>query len=108
MEELTGQAVAAAQLVQYQSGSVVSRTVVDGEGGGVTLFAFAAGEGLSEHTSTRHALAYLLEGRARFCVGDQEMEAGAGDIVAMPANVPHALEALGDEGFKMMLCLVTP
>ncbi len=107
-EDLAGQPWAAVDLVQYQEGSVVSRTVMDGEGGGVTLFAFGPGEGLSEHTSTRHALVHMLEGRAMFAIGGQEMEAGAGDMILMPADVPHALKALGDGGFKMMLCLVKP
>ncbi len=107
-EDLMGQPWATADLVQYQDGSVVSRTVMDGEGGGVTVFAFASGEGLSEHTSSRHALIYMIEGRAKFTVGGREMEAGAGDMIVMPADVPHALKALGDGGFKMILCLVKP
>lgn len=107
-EDLTGAVHETAALVAYQDGAVVSRTVVDGDGGGVTLFAFAPGEGLSEHTSTRHALVHMLEGRARFTVGGRPLEAGAGQMVLMPANVPHALRALGDGGFKMLLCLVKP
>ena len=103
-----GWSEAAAAMVTAQAGSVVSRTVVDGSGGGVTLFAFAAGEGLSEHTSTKHALAHLLEGRAHFTVGGVEHDVGAGDLVFMPANVPHALQAVDAEGFKMLLCLVAP
>jgi quercetin dioxygenase-like cupin family protein len=107
-EDLTGRTWVSAELVQYQDGSVVSRTVMEGEGGGVTLFAFAPGEGLSEHTSTRNALVHMLEGRARFTVGGQEMEASGGDMILMPADVPHALQAIGEEGFKMMLCLAKP
>jgi quercetin dioxygenase-like cupin family protein len=99
---------AAAEMVVAQAGSVVSRTVVDGSGGGVTLFAFAPGEGLSEHTSTKHALVHMLEGRARFTLGDESFSAAAGDLVAMPAHVPHALAAEADAGFKMLLCLVEP
>ena len=107
-EELHGLAGQTAGLVAIQPGSVVSRTVLEGEGGSVTLFAFGAGQGLSEHTSTKHALVHMLEGRARYTLGGEAFEAAAGDMVVMPANVPHALYAQQDEGFKMLLCLVRP
>jgi len=107
-EELYGNVGATVDLVTTQEGSVVSRAVLEGEGGGVTLFAFGVGEGLSEHTSTKHALVHMLEGRARYTIGDTEFEARAGEMVVMPANVPHALYAVGEAGFKMLLCLVKP
>ena len=93
-----------ADLVAYQPGSVVSRVLFRNEGGVVTLFAFGEGEGLTEHSSPHDALVQILDGRVRIEVGGEEHEVGEGEILHLPASVPHALH--GGEAFKMLLTLM--
>jgi len=95
--ELTG-------LADYQEGAVVSRTVVDSKAGTVTAFAFAAGQGLSEHTAPYDALVLVVEGRVEVVIDGVPLELGAGQMVVMPAQRPHALRAL--EPFKMILVMI--
>ncbi len=91
------------ELVAYQPGAIVSRTLLSLPSGNVTLFAFDAGESLSEHTTPHDALVYLLDGRARIWIGETEHRVEAGQMLLLPANVPHALEA--ETPFKMLLVL---
>ena len=91
-------------LVNYQDGSVVSRTLVKGAAGTVTLFAFDDGQGLSEHTAAFDAMAYLLEGEAEITVSGKPLRTSAGEAVLMPANQPHSLKALSR--FKMLLTMI--
>jgi quercetin dioxygenase-like cupin family protein len=91
-------------LVDYQEGSVVSRTVIDRKTGSVTLFAFAAGQGLSEHTVPYDALVYLLEGEAKIIISGKEFGLKEGETIIMPANKPHALKAINK--FKMLLVMI--
>lgn len=93
-----------AALVDYQSGAVVSRTVLERETGSITLFAFDQGQGLSEHTAPFDALAFILDGEAGITVGERSLRVRAGEAVIMPAGKPHALQAV--TGFKMMLVMV--
>lgn len=93
-----------ADLVNYQEGSVVSRTIVKRETGTVTLFAFDEGQGLSEHTAAFDAVAHLLEGEAEITVSGKPLRVTVGEAVLMPANQPHALKALSR--FKMLLTMV--
>jgi quercetin dioxygenase-like cupin family protein len=104
IKELAAQALDLAELVAYQDGAVVSRTLVKKEQGTVTLFAFDAGEGLSEHTAPYDALVQVLAGQADITVGAKRIRARAGQLVIMPAHEPHALHA--PERFKMMLVMV--
>jgi len=97
-------AVDAATLVDYQEGAVVSRQVVKSRGGSVTAFAFDAGEGLSEHTTPHEALVYVLEGTARLEIAGTGHRVDAGQLIRLPAGVPHALRA--GERFKMLLVMV--
>ncbi len=92
------------ELVQYQEGSVVSRTLVANSAGTITLFAFSEGQGLSEHTAPFDALAHVLEGRAEITISGKPVLAGDGEAVLMPANKPHALKALSN--FKMLLVML--
>src|SRR5580658_4381302 len=78
-----------ADLVNYQDGSVVSRTLFKRATGTVTLFAFDEGEGLSEHTAAFDAVAHLLEGDAEITVSGKPLRASAGEAVFLPANQPH-------------------
>jgi quercetin dioxygenase-like cupin family protein len=91
-------------LVSYQVGSVVSRTIVDKDAGTVTLFAFDAGEGLSEHTAPYDAMVTVLEGEAEVKIAGEPFLLGEGDMIVMPAEVPHALRAV--DRFKMLLVMV--
>jgi len=93
-----------AELVEYQSGSVVSRTIVKEPTGTVSLFAFAEGEGLSEHTAPFDALVTILDGAARITVGEEVHHVEAGEGLHLPANIPHALHA--STPFKMMLVMI--
>jgi quercetin dioxygenase-like cupin family protein len=91
-------------LVGYQEGSVVSRTIIDKKSGTVTLFAFDKGEGLSEHISPYEALIYLIDGEAEVAVAGQSSVLRKGDAILLPARKPHALKA--KESFKMLLVMI--
>jgi quercetin dioxygenase-like cupin family protein len=91
-------------LVNYQEGAVVSRTLVNRATATVTLFAFDEGQGLSEHTSPFDAVAHLLEGEAEIAVSGKPLRTTAGEAVLMPANQPHSLKALSR--FKMLLTMI--
>ncbi len=102
--EFDAKAVNLASLVEYQVGSVVSREVVKKPTGTVTVFAFDAGQGLSEHTAPFDALVYVLDGEAEITIAGKPMAVRAGDTVIMPANQPHALKAI--QRFKMLLVMI--
>lgn len=97
-------AVPLAQLVAYQEGAVVSRTLVKKDSGTVTLFAFDAGQGLTEHTSPFDALVHILDGEADVTIAGQALRARSGEMVLMPAHQPHALHA--PVRFKMLLTMI--
>lgn len=99
-----GQPVRLPAQVEYVSGSIVSRTLTNLRGGTLTLFAFDEGQGLSEHTSPYDALAQVLDGEAEVRVGGQPARVQAGECIALPAGVPHAL--LARQRFKMLLSMV--
>ncbi|MCG0278261.1 MAG: cupin domain-containing protein [Thermanaeromonas sp.] len=92
------------ELVSYQEGSIVSRTLIDKKAGTVTLFAFAAGQGLSEHTAPYDALVQVLEGEVEIAIAGQPFRLKSGEAIIMPANQPHALRALTN--FKMLLTMI--
>jgi len=91
-------------LVDYQDGAVVSRTLIDKKTGTVTLFAFDEGEGLSEHTTPFDALVHILDGEAEIRIGGDTHRLVQGDMIIMPADIPHALRAL--KRYKMLLVMV--
>ena len=91
-------------LVAYQKGSVVSRTVIDKKTGTVTLFSFDEGQGLSEHTAPFDALVYLLDGEAEISISGKPFHFREGEMIIMPANEPHALKAV--RRFKMLLVMI--
>lgn len=93
-----------ANLIDYQKGSVVSRTVIKKPTGTVTYFAFDKDEGLSEHTAPFDALVCVIEGEVEITISKQPYLLQQGDMMIMPANEPHALKAL--EKFKMMLVMI--
>jgi quercetin dioxygenase-like cupin family protein len=91
-------------LLDYQEGSVVSRTIIDRNTGSITLFAFDAKQGLSEHTSPYDAQLYLIEGEAQVVISGKVFRLKEGETIIMPANKPHALRAISK--FKMMLIMI--
>ncbi len=93
-----------APLVEYADGAVVSRTLLDKTAGTLTVFAFDEGQGLSEHTAPYDATVQILDGEAEITIGGKSVIARAGQLVVMPANVPHALRARGR--FKMLLIMI--
>jgi quercetin dioxygenase-like cupin family protein len=95
---------ALAELIAYQSGAIVSRTLVKQPGGNVTLFAFDAGQGLSEHTAPFDAFAQVIDGAADISIGGAAYTVTAGQALLLPANVPHALRAT--KPFKMLLTMI--
>ena len=90
--------------IDYANGSVVSKTLVDKKAGTLTLFSFDEGQGLSEHTSPYDAVVQILEGEAVITIGREARTVPAGQMIIMPANVPHALRA--DQRFKMLLIMI--
>lgn len=93
-----------AEMVNYQEGSVVSRQITKADAGNVTLFAFDAEQGLSEHTAPFDALVHILEGEAEVTISGAPFRLNAGDAIIMPANEPHALKAV--QKFKMLLTMI--
>jgi quercetin dioxygenase-like cupin family protein len=91
-------------LIDYQEGSVVSRTIIDKTAGTVTVFAFDKGEGLSEHTAPYDALVYIIEGEAEVTIAGKPLSLKQGELTIMPANQPHALSAT--TRFKMLLTMI--
>jgi quercetin dioxygenase-like cupin family protein len=90
--------------VDYADGSVVSKTLIQKETGTLTLFAFDAGQGLSEHTAPFDAVVIVLDGRADITIGGKTNVVETGEMLIMPANIAHALHA--SERFKMLLVMI--
>jgi quercetin dioxygenase-like cupin family protein len=104
-EDLRGRPLALATTVDYAPGAIVSKTLLDKKTGTLTLFAFEAGQGLSEHTSPYDATVLILDGEAELTIGGKPVTPKAGDLVIMPANIPHDVRA--DRGrFKMLLIMI--
>ena len=91
-------------MIGYQEGAVVSKTLIDRKTGTVTLFAFAQGQGLSEHTAPFDALVQILDGEVEIRISGKAFNLNSGNIILMPANEPHALKAI--KPFKMMLTMI--
>lgn len=91
-------------LADYQKGAVVSKEILKKEAGTVTLFAFDAGQGLSEHTAPFDALVCILDGTAEIIISGKSNLVSEGEIIIMPAHEPHELKA--NERFKMMLVMI--
>ena len=102
--KLVAQPASLIDLIDYQEGSVVSRTIIDKKAGTVTLFAFDEGQGLSEHIAPYDALVYLLDGEANVVISGKPIRLKKGEITIMPANEPHALKAV--TRFKMILTMI--
>ncbi len=101
---MTQKPVTLTDMVEYQTDGIVSKTILNRDSGSVTLFAFDAGQSLSEHTSPFDALVQVLDGRADVTIGGEAVAVSAGEMVVMPADVPHALAA--PVPFKMLLTML--
>jgi quercetin dioxygenase-like cupin family protein len=104
ISSIIGNAQKLVELVNYQDGSVVSKEIIKNDRGTVTLFAFDKGQGLSEHTAPFDAVVYNFDGKAEVTIDGKAHVLGTGDIMIMPANKSHALQAI--ERFKMLLIMV--
>lgn len=91
-------------LVEYQTGSVVSKTLINKKTGTVTLFAFDQGQGLSEHVAPFDAMVNVIDGEAEIRIAGKPFHLTAGQTIIMPANKPHALKAI--KRFKMLLIMI--
>ena len=91
-------------LVEYQEDAIISRTLIEKEGGTVTLFAFAEGENISKHTASHEALAQVMEGKVEFIISGDKYQLEAGEMVIMPGGKPHSLRALSSS--KMLLVMI--
>jgi quercetin dioxygenase-like cupin family protein len=98
------QALDLENLVEYQDGQVSSRTFAQNKSMSLTLFAFAEGEGLSTHSASGDAFVHVLDGTATLTIGGEEVTAKRGEVVVMPASIPHSVDA--KERFKMLLIVV--
>ena len=102
--DLISKVVVLSDLVEYQKGSVVSRTIIDKDVGTVTIFAFDKGQGLSEHSTPYDAMVYILDGEAEITISGKPNRVKKGEILIMPANEPHGLTAI--EPYKMILIMI--
>ena len=102
--ELIGNALTMNDLVTYNAGSVVSKTLIDKKVGTVTLFSFDAGQGLSEHTVPYDAFVQIVDGEAEVTIENAIHIVSAGQLIIMPANRPHSMKAV--KPFKMLLVMI--
>ena len=102
--DIRGCAFLAEELVSYQEGSVVSRTLIEQNGVTITVFAFDSGQALREHTAPYEAFVHIIDGKAEITIDGQPNEVSRGSFLIMPANVPHSVRA--NERFKMILTMV--
>jgi len=102
--DLVGKGLVTKDLLNYQEGAVVSRTLIDKKVGTLTLFSFDVGQGLSEHTAPYDATVMVLEGKVEITISGMQQQLAEGEMIIMPANQPHALRALTP--FKMMLIMI--
>ena len=92
--------------VEYADGQVVSKTLIQNDGVGITVFAFAKGEGISTHESKGDALVTVLDGKGKITINGEDFILSSGQSIVMPANTPHAV--YGKENFKILLVVAFP
>jgi len=101
---LVGQVAGLDGLIEYQDDAVVSKTLLKKQVGTVTLFAFDKGQGLSEHTAPFDAMVFVIDGETDVSIAGKKNRVRNGEMLIMPANVPHSLDAV--ERFKMVLVMI--
>jgi quercetin dioxygenase-like cupin family protein len=104
LNDLKGKALQLVSLINYQENSVVSKQLLDKKNGTLTLFAFDAGQGLSEHTAPYDATILAIDGKAEVLIGGEPHEVSASQMIIMPAHIPHAVKVR--ERFKMLLIMI--
>ncbi|MGD0078775.1 MAG: cupin domain-containing protein [Sedimentisphaerales bacterium] len=104
LEECLAKPATLSALINYADNSIVSKTIIDKPVGTITLFAFDKGQKLSEHTAPYDAVVQIIEGSASLTIGGKSSTVCTGQIIVMPANIPHAVVA--KEKFKMMLIMI--
>jgi quercetin dioxygenase-like cupin family protein len=104
LESCLAKPAALASLIDYADDSIVSKTIIDKPVGTITLFAFDKGQKLSEHTAPYDAVVQVLDGSAELTIGGKSITVCAGQLIIMPANVPH--EVAAQEKFKMLLTMI--
>ena len=104
MSKIEPNFVYSSDIIDYQENAVVSRTIVDKNSGSVTFFAFANGQGLSEHSAPYDAFVYILDGEAEVIISKKSYKLQKDEMIIMPANEPHSLSALTQ--FKMLLVMI--
>lgn len=105
MSELKGNTLNIKNLVQYQKDSVVSREIIKKDIGTVTIFAFDKGQGLSEHSAPFDAMVQIIDGEAEITLNGEPHTVSEGEMIIMPGNVPHALQAV-KKPYKMILTMI--
>jgi quercetin dioxygenase-like cupin family protein len=103
-EELKSKILKAENLIEYQTGAVVSKEILRKSTGTMTIFAFDKGEGLSEHTAPFDAIVQVIDGKAEITISGNKNILEKGDMIIMPANEPHSLLAI--ERYKMILTMI--
>jgi quercetin dioxygenase-like cupin family protein len=104
MENITSTVFNLIDMAEYQTGAVVSRTIIKKPTGTVTVFAFDKDQALSEHTAPFDAMVQVLDGEAEIIIGQKSFMLKTGELIIMPANEPHAVKA--SQRFKMMLVMM--
>ena len=103
-ESYKGRVIELASFVEYSDNSVLSKTLVDKNAGTITLFSFDAGQGLSEHTAPYDAVVHIIDGEAEIIIGGTASRVTTGQMIIMPAEIPHELRAI--KQFKMLLTMI--
>ncbi len=104
MNELISNVNKIAEIINYQEGSVVSKEIIKKEAGTITVFAFDKEQGLSKHSAPFDAMVQVLDGKVEITIDEEKYILKKGDMIIMPANIPHALLAI--EKFKMVLTMI--
>lgn len=105
MEDIKGKTIKIGSLAEYNSDSVVSREIIKKDIGTVTIFAFDKGQGLSEHSAPFDAMVQVIDGEAEITIDGEPHTVKAGEMIIMPANIPHALQAK-NMPYKMVLTMI--
>ena len=104
-DDIKAKALNIQDLVEYQNGTVVSREIIKKDLGTVTFFAFDKGQGLSEHSAPFDAMVQIIDGEAEITISGVKHTVKSGEIIIMPANEPHALQAVNCH-YKMILTMI--
>lgn len=105
MSDLIGIPIEIEGLIEYQKDAVVSMEIIKKDLGTVTIFAFDKGQGLSEHSAPFDAMVQIVDGEAEITIAGEPHIVSKGEIIIMPANVPHALQAINGP-YKMILTMI--